>query len=306
MLRAFMRRSVTALVLALALVCAQARADRAPPNYLNPAVCLHELIKFLVLHKKTQVEYWESKLGRKLVEGEVLETKHFLNLVSVYRFNGQSVDWDFYVQSNRGLRTVKAFYPGQMLDPESLAGKKILDAGTGGGGFVKGLLQMQHETGLKFDVQGIDLSLSADLARDSEHFLKRDMSSTGFADDSFDVIFSTWSFFSYESQSNPEAAEKILHEFERILKPGGVIRISPVKPKVIEELVAKVPGLRFKASGWGRVQPDPNTLLTIGRWVEIEKPLREGMAPVFSLPASKAKLPGTQGLPNSLSPAPAP
>jgi len=59
------------------------------------------------------------------------------------------------------------------------------------------------------------------------------------------IIFSTQGPLGYEIRTNTKFLKDVLIEFRRLLKPGGLIRISPVLVAAIKELVDEIDGLEI-------------------------------------------------------------
>lgn len=129
-----------------------------------------------------------------------------------------------YERTNRSLEAltnpIYGFYPEELLRIEVLDGKRVLDAGCGDGAFVRDL----RKKGIA--ALGIDIALRIPQKLQPQLFRQADLSHTGFPSESFDVITSTYSLFSYE-QNHPEVIAGAVHELSRLLKPGGQVLISP-------------------------------------------------------------------------------
>lgn len=126
-----------------------------------------------------------------------------------------------YERKNRDLDEITRLYGTSRVDITTLRGKRILDAGTGGGQFV---LDLRHEG---VNAVGMDLVLDEPQKQMPTIFIEGDIRFTPFENGSFDGIFSTWSVFSYELR-NKSLITGIVDEFYRILKPGGFVRLFPV------------------------------------------------------------------------------
>ena len=229
------------------------------------------LVQRLVTGKKYHVKYWEELYGRKLVEGEVLQTSKLGNNNFVYRFDGQRISWEFYRITGRGYIETSAYYPKKFFSTDYFAGKRVLDVGCGHGRFVESLRKMLEKTGAEPQVEGMDIELNAN-TRDKDYFHKQDVRETTFKDGEFDTIVSTWSIFSYEQHSNPVFMRQALAEMKRILKPGGRILLAPIDPAVFKAFASEVGGLKVVETGrQRRIQPDQATILTIGKYIVLEK-----------------------------------
>jgi SAM-dependent methyltransferase len=222
--------------------------------------------------------YWQSRLGRLPDKGELLSVRCVPLIVipknricSTLRFDGTRIVWEPYVVSSRGVSFTRNYYPDEFLDLARWKDLDVLDAGSGSGELVREVRKHSEDTASSIRIRGIDFAAD-EASAPAGVFLKRDMRQTGLPNESQDLIFSTWSVFSYEALSQPELIKQILVEFHRILRTGGKIRLAPVPPKAIEQAIAQIPGLRVSQVGrvkFGRF--DPNTLFTYGHYVELEK-----------------------------------
>lgn len=167
-----------------------------------------------------------------------------------------------YSRTSRGLvndsfgQKISDYYPAEFLTDDFFRGKKILDAGTGGGSFVTELHARGHQ------IKGIDIYLS-DEQKKSPLFQLGDLKASPYADGEFDLIYSTWSVFSYDAMIrdatdawilNPKMNEYIA-ELTRILKVNGKLFISPLN--LSDEAIAKL----VAASG-GRLEFKPFNVKT--------------------------------------------
>jgi ubiquinone/menaquinone biosynthesis C-methylase UbiE len=170
-----------------------------------------------------------------------------------------------YNRTNRGLDLLTYFYPRAKFDPANMRGKKVLDVAMGGGRFVRELRSAGVEAyGLDIALSSLQMAdvyvgkrtlgkngllLSPDLGRG--HFIQADATHTGLASNQFDVIFSTYSMFEYNlgPSGNSAFLKNVLTELCRIIKVGGVIRISPFfensTAQYMRELVDQVYGLQI-------------------------------------------------------------
>jgi len=123
-----------------------------------------------------------------------------------------------YVITNRSLDTLQRTTFGEMFDISKLAGKRVLDAGSGESSFVKELRNK------RIDAYSIDM---ADIKPENTNTHIRGLiDKMPFANEVFDYVFSAWSLFYY-----PEEAAlhiKGLKEICRVLKPKGKLIAAPV------------------------------------------------------------------------------
>jgi SAM-dependent methyltransferase len=141
-------------------------------------------------------------------------------LITVERSDGS--DWPTqYIRTNRDLEKVAKFYPSEMLKPIELQGKQVLDAPCGEGAFVKEL----RAKGIS--AKGLDISLSDGIKASPEEFIEADMANTSLPAESIDIFYSTFGPLWFEIKNRPLTAA-ILEEAHRILRVGGVLRLSPL------------------------------------------------------------------------------
>lgn len=135
-------------------------------------------------------------------------------------------------------------------------GKKLLDAGCGEGYLAR------HYAKLGATVTGVDISeklieISKKLARETEinvAFQVGDLSNLEVQDDSFDLILCNLVLL------NIPCFQKALSEFNRILKPGGVLVVSIVHP-----------AFNFYGPGsWEMGEKDPTTNRRKGLYFKID------------------------------------
>jgi SAM-dependent methyltransferase len=266
---------------ALALLFSISISPETQALELSVGTCVQRAIENTALLPWTRMKYWSSKLGRLPERGELLSVRCIPlilipknQICSTLRFTGTRIAWEPYVVSSRGVSFTRNYYPDHFLDLSKWKNLDILDAGSGSGELVREVRKHSEQTGSEIRIRGIDFAADESSAP-AGVFLKRDMRESGLPNESVDLIYSTWSVFSYESLSQPELIRQVLIEFERILRVGGKIRLAPVPPKAIEQVLAEIPGLRISQVGrvkFGRF--DPNTLLTYGHYIEIEKKAR--------------------------------
>ena len=151
-----------------------------------------------------------------------------------------------YARTNRGITRLEEVYKQGEVDLINLKGKRVLDAGTGGGDFVH-YLQEQ-----KIDAQGIDIFIDESQKKFS-YLSEQDILNLEFSDGSFDTIFSSYSIFFY-SDSKREVT-KALSELKRVLADDGVIHIGPIGytvGEILEGPEAKALFSKIKFSDEGR------------------------------------------------------
>ena len=123
----------------------------------------------------------------------------------------------YYHRTARGVRELKESGLDRFIFKSQ--GRRILDLGCGDGKLVKELRKFG------FDIHGLDVFLS-DGQENDPNFVPGDAFRTPFASQTFDMILSTWSVFSYEPLAQIHA---LLTEAKRMLRTGGSIFITPVQ-----------------------------------------------------------------------------
>lgn len=163
------------------------------------------------------------------------------------------------IHDGMGEEKISELYSPHMLNLDELKGKNILDAGTGRGTFVYELRQAGAVA------TGIDLHIT-NAQKQAGFFVEGDMAQLPFSNNHFDFVYSTWSVFAYEPM-NVGLLKAILHDFKRVLKVHGKVRISPLNSpygmtsleylqKVFQPLVESIEGLKVifheDRTVWGR------------------------------------------------------
>ncbi len=125
-----------------------------------------------------------------------------------------------------------------MLNFSELSRKRILDIGAGDGSFV------QELRALRLDAIGVDIHLTPE-QRLQSHFFEADALTLPFADQSIDVIYSTYSIVStmYAPASDAGLTACLL-EFKRVLRTGGKMRLAPVEVERFPRVASQIPGLK--------------------------------------------------------------
>lgn len=107
--------------------------------------------------------------------------------------------------------------------------KRVLDAGAGGGTFVREL----RASGV--DAYGIDIvadTFKKAGVKHNDHFVQADVARIPMADRTFDAACSNWSVFYYFDRFEGETrTAKFLAEMARVVKPGGELRLFGVDPR---------------------------------------------------------------------------
>lgn len=188
----------------------------------------------------------------------------------------------YYNRTNRGVEELFFFYQPRVLSAATWRGKKVLDVGCGGGRFVEQL----RKDGV--EAYGLDIALTPeqkkavyaaeknegsdglqlDANRSKGHFIEADAATTGLASKQFDGLFSTFATFAYDLHE-PKQHDRLVaqaKEFHRLLKPGGILHLSPMDPKKDEprlrEILENVPGLKIERVA--RADPrNPNTMFFV-------------------------------------------
>lgn len=127
-----------------------------------------------------------------------------------------------FLRSNRGWRDLRKIWArstksrpvvSRLLNLDVLQGKKVLDAGTGGGLFVEELINEG------IDVTGIDLKLTPHQKRKS-HFIESDIRKTPLPSQHYDLIVNSYNLFHYANRDSNVYGDALKEE-ARLLKPGG-------------------------------------------------------------------------------------
>ena len=163
----------------------------------------------------------------------------FVSSVDVQRSSNKKT---FYRRTDRDITLVAGTYGMGMNEFLSYFKGKILDAGAGDGSFVK---EMRAHG---YDMVGVDIYLTPSQSFQPEIFFRQDIANLKWPSNTFDRIISTYSVLTYELRDATTPADvvpvQVLREFERVLKPGGIILFSPVPDNgSIEAILANVKGL---------------------------------------------------------------
>lgn len=142
-------------------------------------------------------------------------------VISVHRKN-QTVR---YERTNRGLKRLAEFYPPELIDVNQLKSQTVLDLACGNGAFIADL----RAAGAK-KAFGLDIALNSwqKLKNFTSGLIyyEADAMHTGLPSKTFDVIFSTYSLFTYEVRDSV-AMKQAVREAKRLLKDHGRLRLSP-------------------------------------------------------------------------------
>ena len=163
----------------------------------------------------------------------------FVSSVEVQRSSDKRT---FYIRTDRDIKFVAGTYDMKIDEFLRYFKGKILDAGAGDGSFVN---EMQV---LGYDVVGADIYLTPFQQTQPTIFFRQDIAHLKWPDNTFDRIISTYSVLTYELRNASAPAEpvsmRVLQEFKRVLKPGGIILLSPVPDSgVMESMLANIKGL---------------------------------------------------------------
>lgn len=136
-----------------------------------------------------------------------------------------------------GYSSMSEIYPREWLEMESLKGKVVLDVGAGEQGrFVRELSNK--------GVKAVALDRMPFLPNTS-NAVQAEMNAIPILNQSVDFIYATSSLAYYAD--NPPALKEILLEFERVLRHGGAMRLSPFEGDsfaTLQKLVDEIPSLR--------------------------------------------------------------
>ncbi|HVE13819.1 MAG TPA: methyltransferase domain-containing protein [Elusimicrobiota bacterium] len=180
------------------------------------------------------------------------------NAVTVKRLNQRYAEK--YNRTDRGLEVMPWLFPARMMDLKKMRGMVVLDATAGGGLLVEEL----REKGVP--AYGIDIALNkrqrksmlADTRKlksngiilpkslAAKPFLWGSAETTRIADAQVDAIYDTQGIFAYEFFGDQAFVRRVVEEWRRILKVGGVIRFAPIDESYerrVRDFFAAIPGL---------------------------------------------------------------
>jgi len=122
-----------------------------------------------------------------------------------------------YPVTYRSLEMVQSYYK-KLLNPHKLQGKRILDIGSG-------LSSMTQEL-RAHGIEAYSIDAKNVIPPNTSSHIRAFAQCLPFKDNCMDVIYSTWSLFSY--REHPEILAKTVKEIHRVLKPAGRFFTSPV------------------------------------------------------------------------------
>jgi hypothetical protein len=156
-----------------------------------------------------------------------------------------------YALFDRSMDEFKDHFPEHALELSQFYGKSLLDLG--GGPKATFVSQLIDKT--KGQVTAISVDLNADVSVNKlgkgTINIRQSFESLPFKDESFDFIYSSYSLFfgRYFEIHSKEFLTTVLSECRRVLKPGGVMRLSPVHEGLLKKL-GTLPGLEVRRSGF--------------------------------------------------------
>ncbi len=128
-----------------------------------------------------------------------------------------------YARTNRSIMELIRYdmhFPGRFFSSENFFGKKVLDLACGNGTAVE---QLRREG---VDIIGLDIHLTPYMLT-KPYYVQASAFQTGLPSETFDIIYSAQGPFTYLEDDRAKL-EALMLEAKRILKPGGVLRLSPV------------------------------------------------------------------------------
>lgn len=213
-----------------------------------------------------------------LVDGQVQRRD---NIVSVeLKGTGNPIRYARTARNVGDLVHTDPHFPRSFFTLENFKDKKVLDLACGEGRAVEQLLR------LGVDIVGLDIHLTPYMMT-KPYFIKASAHQTGLPPESFDIIYSAQGPFIYLDHQ-PEMMEALIKEAYRLLKKGGLLRISPVKndgdyrktgarPEIDlkDTVYMNLPaGMRIKSwpDHWWFLENDPGEGGHQARyWLELEK-----------------------------------
>jgi SAM-dependent methyltransferase len=204
-----------------------AQADGNSHTLFDRCSALLEKILHLELAgNKGEVHYPDGTLAIPIYEGKTLKD------VQVIMPDGRKLIF---------ARTNRPFYSYPI--PDRLINQvkgKILDIGIGGGQAVEDLRALGK------NAEGLDIFLTLK-QRSKPYFHQKNMPNTDLPNESFEVVISNQSIFSYPFILT-QTKLRHMKELERILEKKGLIILGNVAPKNIRDIVDAFPGLKIDDS----------------------------------------------------------
>jgi SAM-dependent methyltransferase len=133
-----------------------------------------------------------------------------------------------------------------VLPPSKMKKKKVLDVACGQGGLI---YDLRFHEGI--DIWGVDKATGVQTNEILPWFKEGDATALPFQDGEFDLIYNSWAMF-MSSKFKDETDEfliQVLREMNRVLKPGGEVRIMPLSSLTLERfqnLLKKAGGFEFE------------------------------------------------------------
>jgi ubiquinone/menaquinone biosynthesis C-methylase UbiE len=157
----------------------------------------------------------------------MISTKNEVTGIKVFRAEGATTRSLYYQRTGRGLKELIDSPRGELhyflkSSPQFISEireKKVLDLGCGNGNFILDLKKLSSSV----QATGVDLCLSP-AQKINPAFQAGDAFALPFAAQTFDVLISTWSVFTYEPVNRLGV---ILNEAHRVLQPNGTMLMGP-------------------------------------------------------------------------------
>ncbi|MDD3012660.1 MAG: class I SAM-dependent methyltransferase [Candidatus Gastranaerophilales bacterium] len=176
-------------------------------------------------------------------------------LQKAYYPNNTILFGTYYDFTNRGfdfMRGLKVF-PERFLDPNKLKGLKVIDICTGGGRFIYDFIKEGKKTGIDIDITGLDRMINYKYKHQCPEYpsniVRGDARHTNFLDKTFDIIYSLTGPLSYDGifvqKEEKEVQLAVITEMNRILKPGGKIRLGMCNLPIIKKLIKDLSDLKI-------------------------------------------------------------
>ncbi len=156
-----------------------------------------------------------------------------------------------YALFDRSISELNDHFPREMLDVAQFEGKTLLDLG--GGPKATFVTQLIDATQGRATAVSIDINADLSVNKTGRGVinLRQNFASLPFEDGRFDFIYSSYSLFfgKYFELHSKEFLLTVLSECRRVLKPGGVMRFSPVNEDLVKKL-GRLPGLEVRRNGF--------------------------------------------------------